>query len=453
MTITILGSGYAGLSSAAVFAAAGIRTFVVDVNAERLASVRAGKSFFYEEGLDALLGKAVAEGLLTATDSYAACVPNSDVVISAVGTPDRPDGSTDLDYIFAAADEAVRHMKPGTVFVQKSTVPVGTGAQIAKRFAKTSAKVAYVSSPEFLREGTSLSDTLWFDRVVVGGDNTEAIQTVISLYKHVERKRDEIATLAGLHAPVKPPEGRYTTTSLASAELIKVTANTFLTLKISFANSIAKLADASSADVVEVMDAVGADPRIGRAFLNAGRGYGGGCFPKDASGLIASSRACGVGAEIIEASQAVNNSMPAYVVEKLRMACGGELRGKRVAVLGLAFKAGTSDMRKSPGVAIAKLLREAEADVVCFDPEANDEAQRDLPEEITLAPNLEKALQGADGAVLATDWPVFVQLPAAQYATLLRGDKVLLDAMNALIPNDFKASGVRYIGIGRGETS
>ncbi len=448
MRITILGSGYAGLSTAAVFAAAGIETFVVDTNKERLASVQAGKSFFYEEGLDALLSKSVANGTLTATASYEKAVPSSDIVISAVGTPDRADGSSNLDYIFAAADEATKYIKPGAVFVQKSTVPVGTGAQLVERFAKANVNVSYVSNPEFLREGTALSDTLWFDRVVVGSRSNEAAQEILGLYKHVEEQRNAIAAAAGLHAPQRIPAGRYIATSLASAELIKVTANTFLTLKISFANSIAKLADASGADIVEVMDAVGADPRIGRSFLNAGRGYGGGCFPKDASGLIASSKAFGVDAEIVEASQAVNAGMPKYIIDKLVSALEG-LRGKRVAVLGLAFKAGTSDVRKSPGLTIATLLKEAGAEVVCFDPQANAEAQHVLPNGIALADDLNAALQNVEAAVVATDWPEFVHFSPQEYAALLRGRKVVLDAMNVLDPNTFTQAGIVYLGIGR----
>lgn len=447
-TITILGTGYVGLTTAALFAAAGMKTFVVDPNESRLAAVRAGKSFFYEEGLDALVAKGVADGLLVPTTSYAEAVPGSGIVLSAVGTPDNPDGSSNLTYVFAAAEEAARHVQPGTVFVQKSTVPIGTGAQVMQRFVAAGAQVAYVSNPEFLREGTALRDSLWFDRVVVGGTNSGALEKIMGAYRLVEQKRDGIAAVAGLDIPSAKPAGRYITTTLESAELIKVTANAFLALKISFANSIAKLADQAGADVNEVMDAVGADARIGRAFLNAGRGYGGGCFPKDVSGLIASGLAHGVELEIMRAAQAVNDDMPGYIIEKLQDAAGGSLEGKQVAVLGLAFKAGTSDTRRSPGIALANKLIAAGAHVAAFDPQAIEEARHTLNSEVKIKHSMDDALANADAALVTTEWPEFVNLAPEAFAQKMSG-KILADAMNRLDPAAVKAAGFTYVGVGR----
>lgn len=447
-TITILGTGYVGLTTAALTAAAGMRTYVVDPNVERLESVRQGKSFFYEEGLDALVASAVGSGLLIPTASYADAVPGSDIVFSSVGTPDNPDGSSNLQYIFAAATEAAQYLQPGAVYVQKSTVPVGTGAKITQLFAERGVPAAYVSNPEFLREGTALADSLWFDRIVVGGDDADSLQRVLDAYRTIEKHRSGIAKQAGLRTPEHRQSGRYITTKLESAELIKVTANAFLTVKISFANSIARLSDTVGADIVEVMDAVGADTRIGRAFLNAGRGYGGGCFPKDVSGLISAGLAQGVELEILRASQSVNDAMPGYIIEKLQEALGGSIADKTVAVLGLAFKAGTSDARRSPGIRLANMLVVAGAQVRGFDPKAHHEAKEFLDTGVVLAPNIASALQGADAVIVATDWQEFLQHRPGDYARDLQG-RVFVDAMNRFDIQAITDAGLQYVGVGR----
>ncbi len=435
-TITVLGAGYVGLTTAALLAHAGYKVYAIEPNQERLKVIQSGKSFFYEEGLDPIIQKAIDDGNLIATDSYEESVPNSSVVFSCVGTPDNPDGSSNLTYIFSAAEESAKYLSDGAIYVQKSTVPVGTGRKVEAVFKELGKDIAYTSNPEFLREGTALFDTLYFDRVVVGGDNQEAVETILNIYRQLEAHRDTIAALSG----VTPRErhGQYIATNLNSAELIKVTANAFLALKISFANSIAKLADKADADVVEVMDAVGADERIGRAFLNAGRGYGGGCFPKDVSGLISSALEYGVDLEVMQAAQSVNQSMPGYVVEKLKDALDNDLRGKRVAVLGLAFKAGTSDTRKSPGIAIANLLAHEGAVVAGYDPQANHEAKPDLHQTVTLHESVDTAIDGASAIVIATEWP--------EFKSLSFGDTLVLDAVN--ITNASSTTG-HYIGVGR----
>ena len=442
--ITILGAGYVGLTSAVLFAHAGHKVHLVEPNPKRLEVIKSGRSFFYEHGIDTLLKPVIESGLLSPTDSYEESVPTSDVVFSCVGTPDNPDGSSNLTYVFAAAQETAKHAKPGIVYVQKSTVPVGTGERVMQQFSQANVDIAYVSNPEFLREGTAVEDTLYFDRVVVGGDNPEATEKVLNVYRALESRRDEIAALADVTA--NSQQGAYITTSLSSAELIKVTANAFLALKISFANSIAKLADAAQADINEVMDAVGADKRIGRAFLNAGRGYGGGCFPKDVSGLISSGLSHGIDLDIMSAVQATNASMPGYIVEKLKDALGGSLAGKKVAVLGLAFKSGTSDVRKSPGVAIANTLAAQQAVVTAYDPEANEEAEEELVRSISLVDSLESAVASVDAVIVATDWPQFVNTPVSDF---VNGATVFADAMNRFSSADVKAAGLTYIGVGR----
>ena len=445
-TITILGAGYVGLTTGALLASAGLTVYIVEPNTERRQAIAAGRSFFYEAGLDPLVARTVAAGTLIPTDSYADSVPRSHFVISCVGTPDNPDGSSNLSYIFAAAESALPHLQPGSIYVQKSTVPVGTGAQIEQLFSKQKAAVSYVSNPEFLREGTALADTLYFDRVVAGGQDLAAVERVLQLYQHLEIFRDDIASRASLDRP--PHTGRYIATSLSSAELIKVTANAFLALKISFANSIALLADTVDADIVDVMDAVGADARIGRSFLNAGRGYGGGCFPKDVSGLIASAHEHGIDIDIMTAAQAMNDHMPHYIIDKLTRALQAPLDHSTIAVLGLAFKGGTSDARRSPGVAIANLLQAAGATVTAYDPEAIHEAAPHLHDSIRLDTSIEYALTGADAVIIATEWPEFITMSPATYAPAMRGT-VLVDAVNQLDKAAVQAAGLRYIGVGR----
>lgn len=445
-TIAVLGAGYVGLTTAALLANAGYQVNLVEPNQERLNSIKEGQSFFFEAGINPIIKQAIDAGTLVPTDSYEQAVPGASVVFSCVGTPDNPDGSSNLTYVFSAAEQAVQLMKPGTIYVQKSTVPVGTGLRVIDQFEKAGTEVQYVSNPEFLREGTALYDTLYFDRVVVGGSDQTSVDTVLDLYRQLESHRDDIAATAGIKT--SDLKGRYISTSLNSAELIKVTANAFLALKISFANSIAKLADEVDADIVEVMDAVGADARIGRAFLNAGRGYGGGCFPKDVSGLISSGLEYGVDLEIMQAAQALNESMPGYIIDKLQDNLGGSLAGKKVAVLGLAFKPGTSDVRKSPGVAMANSLSKAGANVTAYDPEANDEAKPDLRRNIELDDSVEDAIRGADAVVIATAWPDLVSVDIASVASAMSG-KVFVDAVNAFNKQTVSEAGMTYLGVGR----
>ena len=444
-TITVLGAGYVGLTTAALLAHSGYTVYVVEPNRARLNVIKQGRSFFFEEGLDRLIALGIEMGRLIPTDSYEASVPQSSIVFSCVGTPDNDDGSSNLEYVFAAADKTAQLAKANTIYVQKSTVPVGTGELIEKRFNAVSASLSYVSNPEFLRESTAVYDTLFFDRVVAGGRETSAVDAVLHIYMELEKYREHIAHIARI--PIGPRGDRYIPTTLNSAELIKVTANAFLAMKISFANSIAQLADKAGADVVEVMEAVGADNRIGPAFLNAGRGYGGGCFPKDVSGLISSARAYGVELAIMRAVQDVNASMPAYVVSLLSDAVG-DISGMRIAVLGLAFKAGTSDTRKSPGVAIANMLARAGAVVTAYDPEAGDEAREDMDAAIKIHDAIETAITQVDAVVITTDWQSIINFDARDVARHMRG-RTLLDAVNRYDRQSTVDAGIHYIGVGR----
>ena len=442
--IAVIGSGYVGTTTAAFLANSGYEVVALDIDSKKVDTLNSGKSPFYEIGLDELISSGVSKKTLLATASYEEAITDADIVISCVGTPDNPDGSSNLEYVFSSAKTAAPFLKNGAVYVQKSTVPVGTGKKVIKLLPT---HVNYVSNPEFLREGTAVYDTLLFDRIVVGGENEDALKKVRCLYKAIQNSAAEISKISGGIAgdDIKDHSGKYISTTLESAELIKVTANAFLALKISFANSIAKLADETGADVNGVMDGIGADKRIGRAFLNVGRGYGGGCFPKDVSGLISSSLEYGVDMPIMTAATDVNESMAGYIVEKVKKQLGS-LSGKRVAVLGLAFKSGTSDARKSPAVKIANFLKSEGAIVSAYDPEANYEAREDLNKEVQVYDSAESAIEDAEIVFVATDWPEFENLSWLKKSKNL---ETVVDCMNCLNKDIIEEQNITYIGVGR----
>ena len=450
-TVAILGCGYVGLTTAAILSNCGYKTYALEPLKDRLDIIKTGKSFFYEAGVDPLISAGIESDNFVPTDSYETALAGSDIVFCCMGTPDNADGSSNLTYVYAAVDACVAHMKPGSIFVQKSTVPVGTSDQIISRFKAANKDVAYVSNPEFLRESTAILDTLWTDRVVVGSDDAGSAKAVLDLYRTIEDQHDKLGKIAGIAAPKQPTPTEYITTKRSSAELIKVSANAFLALKISFANSIAKLADKTGADIIEVMEAVGADKRIGRAFLNAGRGYGGGCFPKDVSGLIRSAEDYGVELGIMEAVSDLNASMPHYIINKVEHVLGGNqpLANMPVSVLGLAFKAGTSDSRRSPAIAIANTLAERGAQVTAFDPKANHEAKPELHPSIELVGSQETAITNSKWLFITTDWSEFIGL---DFATIKAQNPTLVgvvDCMNRLDGHKVKAAGLDYIAVGR----
>jgi UDPglucose 6-dehydrogenase len=443
--VAVIGIGYVGATTAGILASCNYEVVALDTDRKKVDQINRGRLPFFEQGLDKLVKRAVEKGRLAAATDYEK-LRDADLVFSCVGTPDNPDGSSNLQYVFEAAAEAAKHMPDGAVFVQKSTVPVGTGGKIEKIFADSGKKLPYVSNPEFLREGTAITDSLWFDRVVAGSSDKRTAQKVLDLYRSVEKCREEIAAEAGV-SPASRPAGQFIITNRNSAELIKVTANAFLVLKITFANSIAKLADRAGADINEVMDAVGADQRIGRAFLNAGRGYGGGCFPKDVTGLISSATEQGVDLSIMIAAVDENESMPGYIANKAKSVLG-DFKGKKIAVLGLAFKSGTSDARRSPGVKLANLMARDGAEVTAYDPQANEEAAADLRKSVRLCDSAEEATKGMDAVFVATDWPQFVGMDLDALRKSQRGD-LFVDCMNRFDTATVEAAGFKYLGVGR----
>ena len=447
-TIAIIGTGYVGLTTAAILANSGYNVHALDIDEDKIKTIQSGKSHFYEVGLSELIKQAVDAGNLKPTTDYKEAVRPADIVISCVGTPDNPDGSPNMSYVYEAARDIARNVDGPIVYVQKSTVPVGTGEDVSGMFEAEfgDEEIKYVSNPEFLRESSAIADTLGGDRVVVGGEDKQAVAMVADLYREIDACRDEIAKTAGIEPPSEDYEMNVVETELKSAELVKVSANAFLALKISFANSIAKLADAADADVVEVMDGIGLDSRIGRAFLNAGRGYGGGCFPKDVSGLISTAHNHGIDLHIMQAATEVNSSMPGYIVNRAKEKFG-DLKGEQVAVLGLAFKAGTSDARKSPAVAMANALAHEDAKVKAYDPYANEEASPDLNREVEVVDSQEEAVEGAKVLFVGTDWPQFKQLDLSSLKA--SGVQLIADGMNVLDAEEVRRSGIDYVGVGR----
>lgn len=440
MNIVIIGSGYVGTTAAAIFSVSGHNVTAIDIDIMKVHSLNNGVAPFYEKGLNELISEGTQKGALRATTTYES-IKDADVVFSCVGTPDNPDGSSNLSYVFDTAKEAAKHLKEGAIFVQKSTVPVGTGRKVMELLPDYT---PYVSNPEFLRESTAVYDTVMFDRVVTGGDNEAANQTILDIHRSVEANSEDIARIAGVQYK-EGHTGVYTSTQLESAELIKVTANAFLALKISFANSIAKLSDVTGADIQEVMSSVGEDWRIGKAFFNAGRGYGGGCFPKDVAGLISSAENFGVDISIMKAAAEVNEGMSDYVIEKVSKAI--PVSGENITVLGLSFKSGTSDTRKSPSIKIANSLSESGANVRVFDPQANEEARPELNGSIHIAGSLEDALQGAKVVIVATDWSEFQDLH--EWVDFAPEMTVLVDAVNCLDKSAVRELDVEYISVGR----
>ena len=433
MRIAMIGTGYVGLVSGACFADFGHRVCCVDKDVSKIDGLNAGVMPIWEPGLEALVKSNADCGRLTFTTDVAAGVKDAEAVFIAVGTPARRgDGHADLTYVFEAVRELAKVMKPGTVVVTKSTVPVGTGDKIEailKEEGFTDTSVA--SNPEFLREGAAIADFKHPDRIVVGAEDERAQEVLREIYRPLFLNRAPILIT-----------GRRT------AELTKYAANAFLAVKISFINEIADLCEAVDADVQDVARGIGLDNRIGPKFLHAGPGYGGSCFPKDTLALLQTAEAAGVDQRIVGTTVAVNDDRKANMVERVARAMGGELRGKRVGILGLAFKPNTDDMREAPSIPIVNGLLERGAEVAAFDPVAREQAEKVLSG-IDFADDAYAAASGADALVIVTEWDEFRALDLERIAASLRG-KVLVDLRNVYDRTEAEAAGLTYYGVGRG---
>ncbi len=433
MRIAMIGTGYVGLVSGACFADFGHRVACVDKDISKIDGLNAGVMPIWEPGLEALVKSNAQRGRLTFTTDVAAGVEKAEAVFIAVGTPARRgDGHADLTFVFEAVRELARFIKPGTVVVTKSTVPVGTGDRIEAILKEEGVEgVSVASNPEFLREGAAIADFKHPDRIVVGAEDDHAQEVLRDIYRPLFLNRAPILIT-----------GRRT------AELTKYAANAFLAVKISFINEIADLCEAVDADVQDVARGIGLDNRIGPKFLHAGPGYGGSCFPKDTIALLQTAELAGVEQRIVGTTVAVNDDRKAKMVERVERALGGELAGKRVAILGLAFKPNTDDMREAPSIPIVRGLIERGAEVAAFDPVARHQAEQ-LLSGVDFADDAYAAAEGADAIVIVTEWDEFRALDLERIAALLRG-KTLIDLRNVYDRSEAEEAGLTYYGIGRG---
>ena len=434
MRIAMIGGGYVGLVSGACFAEFGVDVAVVEADPGRLAALREGRMPIYEPGLEDLVRTNVAAGRLTFGDDLAEAMCDAEAVFIAVGTPTRRgDGHADLSYVYAAAEQVARSMRGYAVIVTKSTVPVGTGRRIAEIVRATRPDLAFdvASNPEFLREGNAIGDFMKPDRVVIGADTARAR-----------------ATMQRLYAPIAATEAPILFTGIETAELTKYAANAFLAMKVTFINEMADLCERAGADVLEVARGIGLDARIGNRFLQPGPGFGGSCFPKDTLALVRIAQEAGAPLRLVETVVAVNDARKSGMAARIIAACGGVVRGRTIAILGLTFKPETDDMRDSPAIPIVSRLAEDGADVRVYDPEGMQAARPLLPGSVTYCRDALDAAQGADATVLITEWNQFRALSPARLAAAMRG-RVLIDLRNIYDPIAMRPAGLEYQGVGR----
>lgn len=437
MEVVVVGAGYVGLVTAVTLSILGHRVTCVDVNSERIAMLKAGKSPFYEPGLEEVLAREIAAGRLLFTADLAEAVGNADCVILCVGTPSTASGAADLTDLMHAVDDIASVVKRPLYLVIKSTVPVGTNRRVVERLQQwqvampgglkrsVAELITVVSNPEFLREGSALHDSLHPDRIVVGTTSKQAIIDMQLLYR-------------GLDAP-------FLAVSPEEAELIKYASNAFLAMKISFANSLADFCEVWGADIRVVTKGMGMDTRIGSQFMQAGLGFGGSCFPKDVRALLYQYQAANLYGGFLQETLRVNQARITRSVNKLKRALGS-LLGRKIAILGLAFKPGTDDVRESPSLYLLQALLDEGCQIKAYDPQAIPGARRLFPDVEYCASSLE-AVQDADAVVVATDWPEFKELPWDQILARMRG-RVVLDARNLYEREVLEKAGALYLGLG-----
>jgi UDPglucose 6-dehydrogenase len=437
MQIVVMGAGYVGLVSAACFAEFGHKVICIDQDETRIQSLNAGEIPIFEPGLDELVAKNMQRGTLTFGTSLADAMQNAEAVFIAVGTPARRgDGHADLTFVYQAALDIARNLKHYTVIVTKSTVPVGTGRELKRRIAEAnpeaqkSALFDVCSNPEFLREGSAINDFMRPDRVVIGCESDRAAAVMKALYR-----------------PLYLSETPMVVTGLETAELTKYAANAFLAAKITFINEIADLCEKTGADVQVVAKGMGLDGRIGRKFLHAGPGYGGSCFPKDTLALARTAKDHGVPLRLVEATIDVNARRKLGMAERVIAACGGDVKGKVIAVLGLTFKPNTDDMRDSVSLDVIPALQKAGAVIRAYDPAGMKEAKK-LLQNVVWCGGAYEAMQNAEALVILTEWNEFRALDLEQIKTMLK-HPVMIDLRNIYNPEDVRAAGFTYISVGR----
>lgn len=432
MKLAMIGTGYVGLVSGVCFAEFGFHVTCVDKNPSIIERLTAGKVTIFEPGLDELMARNIRDGRLEFSTDLVSSVADADVILIAVGTPSRRgDGEADLQYIEAAADEIAAAMKPGAVVVIKSTVVVGTNARIRDRIALARPDVEFsmVSNPEFLREGSAIEDFMRPDRVVVGVDD--------------ERGK---AAMQRLYRPLYLRETPMVITSLENAEIIKYAANAFLAMKVTFINQVADLCEKTGGNVQEVARAIGMDNRIGSKFLHAGPGFGGSCFPKDTRAFAATGKKYDAPQSLIEEVISVNELRKQAMAERI-VAAAHESGTKTVAVLGVAFKPNTDDIRESPSLDIIAVIQKAGISVRAHDPEAMEAAKSVLPD-VTWCSSAYEAAKGAGVVALLTEWNAYRALDLKRVAGLMDGN-VLIDLRNVYKADDMAGTGLDYRSVGR----
>ena len=431
MQIAVIGTGYVGLVTGAGLADFGNDVTCVDIDVSKIEALKQGKIPIYEPGLEALVSKNVQEGRLNFTTDLPTAIRAARAIFIAVGTPPRPDGSADLRYVEDVARTIAQHMNGPKVVITKSTVPIGTGRMIEGILAQAGNghTAAVLSNPEFLREGSAIEDFMKPDRVVIGASDKESIELMKEIY-----------------APLHSLEIPFVVTNVESSELIKYASNGFLATKISFINEIAVLCEKIGGNVHDVAIGMGLDSRIGPKFLQAGPGFGGSCFPKDTLAVADIARQYGYNFQIIEAVLRVNHDIKERMVDKVADALG-EVAGKTVALLGLAFKPETDDMRDSPTIPLITGLQSRGAAIRAYDPQAMDNA-RTMFENVTFCRDAYDAAKDADALVIATEWNEFRALNLSRLKSLVR-QPLIVDLRNVYDPQRMKSEGFRYFSVGR----
>jgi len=430
MKVSVIGTGYVGLVAGACLAELNHTVICVDIDAEKIRKLENAEIPIYEPGLHEMVQKNVSAKRLSFTTDTEKAVAGSDIIFIAVGTPQGENGEADLSYVLNAAESIGKAMNAPKIIVDKSTVPVGSSRKVKKAIEKHSKfRTSVVSNPEFLREGSAVKDFMEPDRVIIGSDDAKAAETIRTLY-----------------APLNKP---VLVTSPESAEMIKYASNAFLATKISFINEIANICEKVGADVSEVSKGMGLDERIGKYFLQAGAGYGGSCFPKDVKALSKISKNSGYIFKILGAVESVNDSQKNVPFEKLKKELG-KLEGKKVVVLGLAFKPETDDVREASSIRIINLLSDSGAITVAVDSVARENAKKIFGnlKNLSYSDSAYSAAENADAIVLVTEWKEFLELDFGKVASLMKS-KVIVDARNCLDSDKLISLGFNYAGIGR----
>ncbi|MDY0029087.1 MAG: UDP-glucose/GDP-mannose dehydrogenase family protein [Pseudobdellovibrionaceae bacterium] len=433
MKIGVVGTGYVGLVSGTCFAEFGVDVICVDKDQRKIDMLKSGGIPIYEPGLEDLVAKQVKAGRLSFTTNLEEAVRDADAVFIAVGTPPRvEDGQADLTYVFQAAEEIAQYLQGYTIIVDKSTVPVGTARKVAEviRKANPDADFDVVSNPEFLREGAAIDDFLRPDRVVVGADTERAFEVMRQLYR-----------------PLYINETPMVMTTPESAEITKYASNAFLAAKITFINEIANLCEAAGGNVQDVAKGMGLDGRIGKKFLHAGPGYGGSCFPKDTLALVQIGNNFGAPQTLVDKVVEINHNRQIEMADRIIKACGGDVKGKKIAMLGIAFKPNTDDIREAPSLVIIPALQEAGAKVSAYDPAAMENAKSVL-QNVEWVDDAYATMKDADALVIVTEWNEFRSLNLDRVADLLKS-KNIVDLRNIYKVSEMKENGFKYSSIGR----